>query len=314
MPAPEPLLKTQQVAEALGVSASTIKRWVDSGALPASRTVGKHRLVSLGEAVRLAKAQALPAARIRALLGLGSSVVSRVDDSVQDALMEALSQGRALEAGRVLTSAYSALGDGARLADELVRPVMERIGHEWSAGTLDVFQEHRATRIVEAALAGPIAEVARPLAANGPLAIGATPEGDLYTIPGLLAELALREIGWDVANLGPNLPLESLAKAVRSCRPRLIWLSIHHTGDPARFAREFVELRAEATAVGAAICLGGPGLDESLRGHLAGASVGDRLVDLVAYARRLVEDSNSKIATDIDPDMTDTQTGTDPRD
>ena len=228
--------------------------------------------------------------------------------------MEALSQGRALEAGRVLTSAYSALGDGARLADELVRPVMERIGHEWSAGTLDVFQEHRATRIVEAALAGPIAEVARPLAANGPLAIGATPEGDLYTIPGLLAELALREIGWDVANLGPNLPLESLAKAVRSCRPRLIWLSIHHTGDPARFAREFVELRAEATAVGAAICLGGPGLDESLRGHLAGVSVGDRLVDLVECARRLVQDSNSKIATDIDPDMTLTQTGTDPRD
>ena len=32
---PETFLKTQQVAEALGVSVSTIKRWVDIGALAA---------------------------------------------------------------------------------------------------------------------------------------------------------------------------------------------------------------------------------------------------------------------------------------
>src|SRR4051794_33473245 len=50
-------------------------------------------------------------------------------------------------------------GGDVVLADELIHPVMETIGHDWEAGVLDVFQEHRGSRIVE-------------------LALGATPEGN----------------------------------------------------------------------------------------------------------------------------------------
>ena len=62
-------LKTQQVARALGVSVSTIKRWVDTGELGATRTVGKHRLIPVAEAVQFARDrglpwQAAPAARV----------------------------------------------------------------------------------------------------------------------------------------------------------------------------------------------------------------------------------------------------------
>ena len=51
----EPYLRTQRVATALGVSVSTIKRWVDSGTIQAARTVGKHRMIPFSEALRLAK-------------------------------------------------------------------------------------------------------------------------------------------------------------------------------------------------------------------------------------------------------------------
>src|SRR4051812_8816651 len=70
------LLKTTQMARALGVSISTIKRWVDSGALRASRTVGKHRLIRLDEAVRFAKAQGLPHADLESLPGAGAGAMS----------------------------------------------------------------------------------------------------------------------------------------------------------------------------------------------------------------------------------------------
>ena len=65
----DPLLKTRQVAEALHVSGSTIKRWVDSGAMAASRTVGKHRLILLSEALSFARRQGLPVTGLEALSG-----------------------------------------------------------------------------------------------------------------------------------------------------------------------------------------------------------------------------------------------------
>ena len=48
-------LKTQTVAEALGLSVSTIKRWVDSGSIGAVRTVGGHRLIPRSEAIRMGR-------------------------------------------------------------------------------------------------------------------------------------------------------------------------------------------------------------------------------------------------------------------
>ena len=71
------LLKTRQVARALGVSVSTIKRWVDSGVLPASRTVGKHRLIPLREVLRFAREQGLTVATWEALGGSKDATGSR---------------------------------------------------------------------------------------------------------------------------------------------------------------------------------------------------------------------------------------------
>ncbi|MDB5352535.1 MAG: carH [Planctomycetota bacterium] len=291
----EPLLKTQQVAEALGVSASTVKRWVDSGVLKASRTVGRHRLVSLSEAIRFAMEQNLPQDRLAVLLGVGSGSISGIDDPVRTAVETALRRGRAAEARSLIGQAYAAVKDAARLADDLIRPVMERIGHEWSDGTLDVYQEHRASRIVEVALMGLIARVSPSMAgAVAPLAIGATPEGDHYTLAGLLCELSLREQGWDVINLGPNLPLPSLAKAVRVHRPRLVWFSINHLTDPERFVREYEAFYPSASTMGVAVCLGGPGLDGALRARLVAASFGERIVHLAEFARRILPASGPR--------------------
>jgi MerR family transcriptional regulator, light-induced transcriptional regulator len=288
MISPESLLKTNQVAGALGVSVSTIKRWVDSGALLATRTVGKHRLVPVCEAIRFACAQNLPHAELQALLGGSGWRSTTVDGSAVDALTEALRRGHTAEARGRIVGAYAGLRDASRLADDLIRPAMEQVGHAWEAGTLDVFQEHQASRVVEAALTDLIGRVTPFDPAPGtPLALGASPEGDLYTLSNLSCELALREMGWEVVNLGPNLPLPSLAKAVRVYRPALAWLSIHHLADSERFAREYAAFHAAASETGTAVCLGGSALSPSLRTRLLAASFGERVAHLAEFARRL---------------------------
>ena len=38
------------------------------------------------------------------------------------------------------------------LGDDLIRPVMARIGHGWMVGAIDVYQEHEASQIVASAI------------------------------------------------------------------------------------------------------------------------------------------------------------------
>jgi hypothetical protein len=187
--------------------------------------------------------------------------------------------------------------------------VMEQIGHDWMLGTLDVFQEHQASQVVAGAVSELIERAARAVPAStpalapapAPLALGTTPEGDLYTLAILLGELALREAGWAVRNLGPNLPLGSLARAVAEYRPRLVFLSVNHRADAGRFLRDYVAFHQAATAAGAAVVIGGRALGPELRARLPYHCFGERLAHLVEFGRLLAPRAGSEHPGDARP-------------
>jgi len=282
----ERLLKTQQVAEALGFSVSTIKRWVDLVILPAIRTEGGHRLIRLGDALRFARQKGLPVRKLEQLAGGALVMVAAggIDDGTRAALLEALQTG---ESGRARAILHAAGADAVLLADHLVRPVMEQVGHGWTVGTLDVFQEHQASQVVAGAITELIERSVRSVPTPAPLALGATPEGDHYTLALLLGELALRQAGWDVRNLGSDLPLGSLARAVHTYRPRLVFLSVNHLAGAGRFLRAYLAFHKDAEAAGTAVVVGGRALGPELRARLPYHSFGERLAHLVEFARLL---------------------------
>ena len=282
------LLKTRQLAELLNVSVSSIKRWVDLGELPARRTVGGHRLVPLFGALQFARVRGLPTDRLVRMVSETSEeeTLPETESCTWEHLVTALKRGRAAVARQLLFHAYTTLGGSVALADDFVRPAMQALGHDWERGALDVYQEHRASRIVESALLELIRTLPAPTE-ESPLAIGAAPEGDLYTLPGLLAELSLRELGWDVVNLGPNLPLASLARAIRVQQPKLVWISVSHLEDEATFLHEYQSFYASVSRTETAVVLGGSALTPGLRARVVAASFGDRIAHLREFARRL---------------------------
>jgi MerR family transcriptional regulator, light-induced transcriptional regulator len=286
MIAVEPYLKTQRVAEALGISVSTVKRWVDSGTIRAARTVGKHRLIPFSEALRLAREHGFPEANLEILAGVAPAGTRVGDQQAVNLLEKLLREGRAAESRTLIHSLYRGGWDAPTLADDLIRPVMERIGHGWMVGSLDVYQEHEATQIVTAALRDLVDGVGRD-ESGGPIALGANTEGDPYVLAGLLGELVLRDLGWKVRNLGCNLPLRSLAQATLRHRPRLIFISVSYLKDEEQFVREYQSFYVKAVAVGAAVVVGGPALAPHVRSRLLYASYGERMAHLAEFARRL---------------------------
>ncbi len=289
----ETLWKTHQVATALGVGVSTIKRWVDSGLIEARKTVGGHRLIELSSVLRFARERGLPVPELKCQddqtqpTSQPKTILGRDDEILRDQLLTALKRGRSTEARDLIEQVRAAGADAVFLGDQLLHPVMYRIGKEWQLGSLDIYQEHRASLIVESALQELIQGEGRGKGQGAPLALGSAPEGNHSTLGGLLCELTLAELGWEAMNLGTNLPLASLSNAVRAHRPRLIWLSICHLADEQRFLAEYGPFFKTAAALGSAVILGGRALRPELRAQLVAASFGDRLAHLAEFARRI---------------------------
>ncbi len=180
----ETYLKTQQVAQALGVSVSSIKRWVDTGVLEATRTVGKHRLVLLSSALSFARRENFPVTELLAMSSASPTTAAAVDDQLRELLFNTLKQGDDRLASSLIMSAYQAHSSVVELADQLIRPTMERIGHAWFLGQWDIYEEHQATRLIASTLAGINYSLIQAAGFSLPLALGASPEGDPYLLPG----------------------------------------------------------------------------------------------------------------------------------
>jgi excisionase family DNA binding protein len=280
-------LSTVQAAEALGVGVSTVKRWVDAGVLPAHRTAGGHRKLLRAELMALARREGLPrgdrtvphAPRPRGeAAGLATLAAS---------LAEALLGGRGPEASAIIRRVYAAGVPVEVLADAVVAPAMASVGHEWQVGRINVWQEHRGTELCAAALYDLKADLEARAERDRPTAVGGAPEGDLYVLPTLLAQLVLLDAGWEAVNLGPNTPLPSVARALHEIRPRLLWLSVSHVPDPAVLTAAYRKLYHAAEGQAVPVVIGGSALHESLRSTLPCTTYGDGLHQLAASARAL---------------------------
>lgn len=280
-------ISTPEAAQALGVSVSTVKRWVDEGILPAHRTPGGHRKLLFAEVLALARQGEWPH-RDSAGITFASRKHEQADSAMlRSSLHAALVRGEAAQARAVIQGAYRSGITVEMLADEVIAPVMQHIGHDWKTERIDIWHEHRGSLICAAALHELARDLERRAERPRPVAVGAAPEGDPYQLATLLAQLVLLDAGWDAVNLGPNTPLASLTDALYSLRPRLLWVSASHLQNSAHFVREYRTFYRIAEQSGVAVAVGGRAITDKLRSQLPYTTYGDRLSHLAEFARTL---------------------------
>jgi excisionase family DNA binding protein len=286
MDAAHELLSPKQVARAIGVSESSLKRWCDTGRIPTARTAGGHRRMRLADVVRFVRDERQPLVAPE-VLGLPA-----VTDGAQlglrrggDLLADALLAGHEEAARRLLFDLYLAGHSLSTLCDQVIAVALHEIGRRWECRTADVYQERHSCEIVQHVLA----EFRRLIPPDAPdwTALGATLTGDHYTLPCMMAELVLRDCGWSAASLGSSIPADSLASAVAGQAPRLFWLSVSHFDDENEFMARFAVVAAACKSAGTVLVVGGQKLTEPLRRRLDFTTHCDTMQQLESLALSL---------------------------
>lgn len=286
----------KQVADALRVSESSIKRWCDRGAIQTVKTLGGHRRIPLDGLLTFLEATNREIANHGAI-GIAPSSSSdsgsaegglrkRLDDeTLRQYFEDALIRGDEKECRRILIEYFDRYENFSLVADHLIAFTFRRVGELWHRGDVEVFQERRGCEICTRLLH----EFRRlfPEPSNSaPLAIGATSSGDNYALPGRCVEVVLREIGWRSMNLGTNLPFETLIEAVRAERPKMIWLSVSHLQEKDKFVEDYAKFW-EALPEEMIVVLGGRELTDDFRPKLKYTVHCDTMQQLSMFARSL---------------------------
>lgn len=279
-------VSTAQVAQALGVSVTTVKRWVDDRVLPAHRTPGGHRKLLMADVLRLVRAGNLPQSDLTKLLPRAAQETLDPADTLRH-LSAAVVAGDAELIRTIVIGAYQSGMSVAVLADKVVSPAMLQIGHDWEVGRLAVLQEHRVSQALMAAMYELRAHLRVNAEADRPVAVGGAPEHDHSALPSLMAKLTLLDAGWEAVNLGPHTPTFALRGAIDDLKPQLVWVSVTHLQDPDQFVADFNELSEYAEQKQVAIAVGGRGLTQGIRERLRYTTFGDGFGQLLAFAKTL---------------------------
>ncbi len=150
--------------------------------------------------------------------------------------------GVALE--RVLWNATLTLS-AASFLDDVVTPLLTRVGAGWVAGEVTPVQEHFASAVVERVLD----KLAAPSRADGgPTLVVATVRGERHGLGAKLASTAAILEGWSVRYLGIDLPVAAIAEAAESIGATAVAISAVDLDRAAGTRRAVVELRERLTA------------------------------------------------------------------
>ena len=225
------LMSTGDVAEVLGVSEATVKRWADAGTLNCIRTPGGHRKFRLRDiAMHLAS---------RRSAGSGSTPPPSEGERDIEEMVSALLVGDVEKVVGAIAAARLQRSSIATIADSVLHPAFERVKQACGAGRCETFHLHIAVNslIEVAARQRPTLRV--PGSTRGRVVAAPLP-GESYDVLARFASLVGVESGFDAYVLGAGLPPTSVSRAAEDLGASWVLLA----GDVAEGApglHEYVE-------------------------------------------------------------------------
>lgn len=274
-------LTLQEAADALGVHYMTAYRYVRLGLLPAVKSGGTWRVATID----------LDEFRAGGPMAPQTDGGSRRRAPWAERLEARLLAGDARGAWGVVEAALAAGAELEEIYLDVLAPAMGAIGDRWERGELDVSLEHRASGIAMRLIGRLGPRFVRRGRTRGAVVLGA-PAGERHALPVALVADLLRQHGWEVSDLGADVPHSSFVHAVTTT-PDVVAVGVSITTEAclASAAEAFAALRASTEGV--ALVVGGRAVRSEAEGLALGA-------DLVALDARRFADMLEQVRSEQD--------------
>jgi len=148
--------------------------------------------------------------------------------------------------------------DRDKLITEVIMPLLHAIGRMWLSGELRIAEEHLVSSIIRTFLGNIITTTTVSPAA--PVFAVTTPSGSLHEFGTLAAAASAVSEGWSVVILGPNLPAEEIADAIKRHKASVLGLSIVYPPNDSGIDNELAVLKKNLPE-GVVILAGGRSAD-----------------------------------------------------
>ncbi|MTV26742.1 MerR family transcriptional regulator [Nitriliruptoraceae bacterium ZYF776] len=275
------VLRIGEVSRRTGVAVPTLRAWERRyGLLAPARTDGGHRLYSEFDVDRVRAMQRLldegwsAAAAAREVLRVPSNVtrLAPSDDPPASggaaadlvARLEAAIDAFDAPAADALVDDVFARFDVPRGLDEVLLPVLRRVGDGWQDDPRVIAREHFATNTLRPRLHRLLRASARTASRE---CVAAAPEGEEHDLGLLASAVVAADAGWRVHYLGARTPTAALERAVAELDPDVVLVGAVFREQ----AESFLVDRPSFPR--AAIVLGGSGFIASDSSRLATAVV-----------------------------------------
>lgn len=251
-------ISPRQVARAIGVGESTLKRWCDRGLIPMLKTAGGHRRLAVSDVIAFLRESGREVAHPE-LLGLPAAIgrTQWTLDRAREQLLRSLIEGHREVANEVITDLHVAGHTIPAVFDSVIAAAFHELGKRWACGDIAVYEERRACEICMSVLRELRSRLQESRQSRTQTAIAATLEHDIYTLPVTMVELVLADAGWNATSLGSNLPVETLVEAINKISPALFCLSVSHIENEGEFLTQLKELSDAARLNNCRLMVGG---------------------------------------------------------
>lgn len=196
-------LSLRECAERIGVHYMTAYRYVRLGRLPATKVGGEWRV--------------LPS-DLEALLVTAAEPPERGATDWSARLEDRLIAGDDAGAWAVVEAALASGVSPADVHVDMLAPALVRIGAAWALGDLSVADEHRATSVATRIVGRLGPRFSRRGRHRGRVVIG-TPPGERHALGVASVSDLLRGAGWEVFELGVDIPTAAFVSAVEKAAP-----------------------------------------------------------------------------------------------